>query len=116
MKLPDGRTVFVEVPGRLVTKDRSGEAAFLPQAVYLLDQVRALAMSALERSPTPGYIVSLRAALGMTQAEFGERIGVDKLTVSRWERGEVRPKSKSVAAIERLRRQATRRGVPIPAQ
>jgi len=114
MKLPDGRTVFVEIPARWVTQDRSGETAFRPEAVYLLDRVRALAMSASQRTPSPGHIVALREALGITQAQFGERIGVDKLSVSRWERGAVRPSAESVAAMERLRKQATRRGVAIP--
>ncbi len=114
MKLPDGRILFVEVPGRWVIKDRSGETAFLPPAVRLLDRLRALAMSALERPPSPGYITSLREGLGLTQAEFGEQIGVDKMSVSRWERGTVRPSDASLAAMERIRRAAIRRGVTMP--
>lgn len=114
MKLPDGRTLYVEVPGRWVTKDRDGSPAFLPPAVKFLDRVRALAMK-LDRAPTPGFITSLREALGMTQAEFGERIGVDKMTVSRWERGTLRPSEESLAAIAKLRDRATRSGVTLPA-
>ena len=41
MKLPDGRTVFVEVPGRMAVRDRSGELAFMPEGVRFLDRVRA---------------------------------------------------------------------------
>jgi DNA-binding XRE family transcriptional regulator len=115
MTLPDGRTEFLEIPGRWVTRDRSGETGFLPQAVYLLDRVRALAISASDRPPRPGYIRSLRQALGMTQADFAARVGVDKLTVSRWERGAVRPRPESLGAIERLRKRAARRGVTVPA-
>lgn len=36
-------------------------------------------------------IVSLRAQLGLSQAEFGRRLGADQTTVSRWERGLQRP-------------------------
>ncbi len=114
MKLPDGRTLFVEVPGRWVTKDRDGSPVFLPGAVRFLDRVRALATK-LDRAPSPGFITSLREGLGMTQAEFGERIGVDKMTVSRWERGTLRPSDESLAAVAKLRDKATRSGVTIPA-
>jgi DNA-binding XRE family transcriptional regulator len=114
MKLPDGRTLYVEVPGRWVTKDRDGTPAFLPPAVKFLDRVHALAMK-LDCAPSPGFITSLREALGLTQAEFGERIGVDKMTVSRWERGTLRPSDESLAAIAKLRDRATRSGVTIPA-
>jgi len=112
MKLPDGRTLYVEVPGRWTTTDRGGRPAFLPQAVEFLDRVRALAVK-LDRPPTPGYIVALREALGLTQKELGERIGVDKMTVSRWERGALRPSAESLTAMEELRRKAVRRGVAI---
>ena len=78
-----------------------------------LDRVRALAMK-LDRPPSPGFITSLREALGLTQAEFGERIGVDKMTVSRWERGALRPGDESLAAIAELRNRAARSGVTIP--
>ncbi len=115
MKLPDGRIIYVEVPGRWVTRDRSGKPAFLPPAVKLLDRIQALAMSVLDRPPSPGYIVSLREALGLTQEEFGARLGVDKMTISRWERGTVRPGGPSLAALERVRREAARKGVAIPA-
>ena len=115
MKLPDRRIIYVEVPGRWVTRDRSGKPAFLPPAVRLLDRIQALAMSVLDRPPSPGYIVSLREALGLTQEEFGDRLGVDKMTVSRWERGTVRPRAASLAALEKIRRAATRKGVALPA-
>jgi DNA-binding XRE family transcriptional regulator len=113
MKLPDGRTVYVEVPGRWVMKDRGGETAFLPDGVAFLDRVRALAMK-LNRAPSPGYITTLREALGMTQAEMGDKMGVDKLTISRWERGALRPNASSLGKLEKLRDDAIRRGVVIP--
>ena len=115
MKLPDGRTLYVEVPGRWTTTDKSGEIAFLPEAVRFLDRIRAMAtrLDAQGGCPSPGFITSLREALGLTQQEMAERIGVDKMTVSRWERGTLRPSPESLAALERLRRQAARRGVLI---
>ncbi len=114
MKLPDGRTLYLEGPGRWVVADRGGKPALVPDGVAFLDRVRALAIK-LDRPPGPGYIVALREALGMTQKEFAERIGVDKMTVSRWERGALRPSDESLAVVEQLRKQAVRRGVTIPA-
>ena len=114
MKLPDGRTLYVEVPGRWVTEDRDGSPALLPDAVQFLDRVQALAQR-LDRPPSPGFITSLREALGLTQKELGEQLGVDKMTVSRWERGALKPSDESLAAVDDLRRRAVRRGVTIPA-
>ena len=37
------------------------------------------------------YIASLRKAVGLTQAELGERLGVTGQAVSGWERGEFLP-------------------------
>lgn len=113
MRLGDGRTLFVEVPGRWVAKDRGGASALKPDAVRFLDRVRALATK-LDRAPSPGYITSLREALGYTQRQLGEQLGVDKMTVSRWERGTLRPSEQSLEAIQTLRQQAVRRGVTIP--
>jgi len=115
MRLPDGRTVCVEVPGRWVAADHDGTPAFLPDGVAFLDRVRALFLSALDRPPSPGYITRLREGLGLTQRIFGERIGVDKMTVSRWERGTMRPSNEALAAIEKLRKTAVRRGVALSA-
>ena len=114
MKLRDGRTLFVEVPGRWMTRDRDGTPGFLLPAVRFLDRIRVLAMSVLDRAPSPAYIATLREALGLTQARFGERIGVDKMTVSRWERGTVRPGKAALKAIEKVRKESVRRGVTIP--
>jgi len=112
-RLPDGRTLYVEVPGRWVTEDRDGTPALLPPAVRFLDRVQALATSALDRPPSPGYITVLREALGMTQRQFAERVGVDKMTVSRWERGAVRPSEGAMRGIEKLRKESTRRGITL---
>jgi hypothetical protein len=114
MRLPDGRTLCVEVPGRWVSADRDGTPAFLPEAVEFLDRIRALFVSALDRPPSPGYITRLREAIGMTQKEFGDQLGVDKMTVSRWERGTMRPSVKATKAMDGLRKRSARRGVAIP--
>ncbi|TVQ77235.1 MAG: XRE family transcriptional regulator [Phycisphaeraceae bacterium] len=110
MPLHDGRMVLVLVPMQHVRKDRSWEIAFTPDGVRLLDRVRALA-AALPETPTPGMIRTLREALGMTQAALGEKIGVDKLTVSRWERGTMTPSAGAVKKLDALRRKLGRRGV-----
>lgn len=108
--LPDGRTLFVLVPSRYCRTDRTGEVLFTPEGQRFLDRVQALA-SRVPPEPTPGLIRALREALGLTQAQLGEAVGVDKITVSRWERGATKPGKDSAAALERLRKQAGRRGV-----
>lgn len=113
MRLPDGRTLYVEVPGRHVQRDRDGEPAFNPEGVAFLDRIRALAMP-LTQPPSPGYIARLREALGMTQRELGERLGVNLLTVSRWERGTRRPNSESMKRLRDIADTARRRGVVLP--
>lgn len=40
---------------------------------------------------TAQWIKNLRVALGLTQAELAERVGVTFVTVSRWENGLARP-------------------------
>ena len=59
------------------------------------------------------HITTFREALGMTQKELGEALGVDGMTVSRWERGALRPSAASLQAIEKLRKRAVRRGIAI---
>ena len=110
MKLADGRRVYVEVPGRWTLRDRGGEIGFTLAGARFLDRVRAL-MIRVEGPPSPGYLISLREALGLTQAELGRKIGVNKLTVSRWERGELRPSAASIGALRSLRDRLTRQGV-----
>ncbi|MBI1851047.1 MAG: helix-turn-helix domain-containing protein [Planctomycetes bacterium] len=56
-------------------------------------------------------MAALRDALALTQKEMGELIGVNKLTISRWERGTLRPSPESIRALERLRKTAARKGV-----
>lgn len=49
-------------------------------------------------------VKGIRKELGMTQKVFAEELGVDEITVSRWERGERRPSRLALRSIERLRR------------
>ncbi len=109
MKLADGRALYVEVPGRYAERDRSGRLAFTPEGVRFLDRVRALA-SPLDTPPRPAFISNVRQALGMTQSEFGQAVGVDKMTVFRWERGTTRPGSGALQRLRRLIARVKRRG------
>lgn len=111
-RLPDGRTLFVLVPGRWCERDAGGEVLFKPEAARFLDRVQALAMETPAR-PTPGFIRALREGLGLTQTRFAERVGVDKMTVARWEWGLLKPGREKVPAIDRVRKEAARRGVVI---
>ncbi len=47
-------------------------------------------------------LVKVRSGLGLSQAKMGERLGVPKNTVSRWETGETAPDAHSLAAIYSL--------------
>jgi len=49
----------------------------------------------------------------MTQEQFGRRVGVDKMSVSRWERGTMRPSDTAVKAIEKLRKKFIHHGVTV---
>jgi DNA-binding transcriptional regulator YiaG len=112
MRFADGRTLAVAVPGRMVHRDRSGEIAFSPDGVRFLDHLRALFMP-LDRAPSPAFVRRLREALGMTQQEFAREIGLDKLTVARWEWGKLKPGKQSIRAIQRVRTNAVRHGVSL---
>lgn len=110
--LPDGRTLFVLIPARWCEVDVTGEIVFSAAAARFLDRVRAMAMPA---KSTAGYIRSLREALGLTQEQFGRKLGVSKMTVARWEWGKVQPRPQALKSIEQLRRAAGRRGTVIAA-
>jgi DNA-binding XRE family transcriptional regulator len=113
MRLRDGRTLAVEIPGRWTTQDRDGSLALLPPAVHFLDRLQVL-FSPMRTPPSPAYIKTLREALGLTQTGLGERLGVAKITISRWERGDLRPGGESLAKLESLRREVAREGAVFP--
>jgi DNA-binding transcriptional regulator YiaG len=91
--------------------DRSGQPLLLPPAVRALDRLRAV-FTAQEKI-TPGFIVSLREAMELTQEQFGRKLGVSKMTISRWECGRMRPGHFMDAAIRDLQAQVQRKGVKI---
>lgn len=49
-----------------------------------------------------GSLKSRRDALGLSQEALGEKIGVDGMTVSRWERGESLPQRRFWSGLEQL--------------
>lgn len=51
---------------------------------------------------TAAQILALRKHLGLSQAAFAARVGVHSMTVSRWERGTVRPSTDTVRMLRRL--------------
>lgn len=91
--------------------DRSGRPLLLPPAVRALDRLRAVFAS--QDKLTPGFIVSLREAMGLTQEQFGRELGVSKMTVSRWECGRMKPGLSTAAAIRDLQARAQNNGVKI---
>ena len=113
VSLGDGRMLAISLRPAWVKADRSGQPLLLPPAVRALDRLRAL--FARQRRITPGFIVSLREAMGLTQKQFAQKLGVSKMTVSRWECGRMRPSSTTTAAIVALQSRAQRQGVTIDA-
>jgi DNA-binding transcriptional regulator YiaG len=111
--VPFGRDGMLAISLRAgwVKADRSGQPLLLPPAVRAVDRLRAVFSA--QQQMTPGFVISLREAMGLTQEQFGRRLGVTKMTVSRWECGRMRPSPSVVAAIRRLRARAQREGVKI---
>lgn len=68
----------------------------------LVDEVRHL-----RRMPTPALARAIRESAGLSQARVAEALGVDRVTVTRWETGRRRPRGQIareyVALIEKLR-------------
>jgi len=50
--------------------------------------------------PRHADVVEVRKNLGLTQAQFGQLLGVHEMTVSRWERGEFPPTPYQQTLIE----------------
>lgn len=53
---------------------------------------------------TGDEIRRLRERLGVSQVELARRLGVDGISVSRWERGVTRPSRLAIRALDHLRR------------
>lgn len=51
-------------------------------------------------------ILDIRKALGLSQAEMAERLGLNQSTISRFERGELAPDKRTILAAQALFSQA----------
>ena len=107
----EGGLLAINLRAAWLKADRSGQPLLLPPAVRALDRLRAV-FAAQERL-TPGFITSLREAMGLTQSELAEKVGVSKMTVSRWECGRMQPGPAMANAILKLQAEARRDGVKI---
>lgn len=56
---------------------------------------------------TPTQVLALRTALGLTQVELAERIGVSSTTIQGWERGRKNPSRMAIKSLESLSRKKT---------
>ena len=107
----EGGLLAINLKAAWLKPDRSGQPLLLPPAVRALDRLRAV--FTVQEMLTPGFITSLREAMGLTQSEFGEKVGVSKITVSRWECGRIRPGPAMASALLKLQVKARREGVKI---
>lgn len=63
----------------------------------LLDEVRAA-----RRLPPPAMRRAIRQAAGVTQQRIADELGVDRVTVTRWEAGRRHPRGELAARYTRL--------------
>lgn len=54
----------------------------------------------------PQTILKIRTALGWTQRDMAERLGVKPLTVLRWENGQSKPYARNIRQLRQLARRA----------
>ena len=111
LSLGQNRMLAISLPADWLKPDRSGQPLLLPKAVRAIDRLRAMFTN--QQRLTPGFIISLREGLGLTQAEFGKKLTVSKMTVSRWECGRMRPSRNAASAILKLQAEARKKGVKI---
>lgn len=64
---------------------------------------------------TADEIKALRLALGLTQVELANRLGVRFATVNRWENGRANPSPLALLALETLARQTGEPAAAVPA-
>jgi DNA-binding transcriptional regulator YiaG len=107
----DNAMLAISLRAAWVKADRSGVPLLLPPAVRALDRLRAVFTP--QEKITRGFIFSLREAMGLTQEQFGRKLGVTKMTVSRWECGRMRPSRPMVAAIRSVQARLKNKGVKI---
>lgn len=58
----------------------------------------------------PEEIVRLRKALGISQPQLAEYLGVHPMTVSKWERGAALPTQYQIEMMEKFRKAANKNG------
>lgn len=93
------------------------EIAFLKRRVQVLEQqLRRLSKTAAKNAPAVNTedsterrfsakgLAKHRTRLGLSAQSLGALIGASALSVYKWEKGEVRPRAKHLAAIAQLRR------------
>ena len=90
----------------------TGQLSYTPSALRTLDRLRAV-LQELDMTSSPGHICSLRDALGLTQQQFAQRLKVASQTVSRWERGEIRPGTTAIERLRRLQKTIRAKGIAI---
>jgi DNA-binding transcriptional regulator YiaG len=105
----DGGMLAIALRAAWLKPDRSGRPLLLPPAVRAVDRLRAVFTN--QEKLTPGFVISLREGMGLTQSEFGQKLGVSKITVSRWECGRMRPGATTARAILKLQAEARHEGV-----
>lgn len=110
MSLPDGRTLFIRVPGKYVIYDRSGEMAFNPDGARFLDHIRAVAIETPD-TPSPGYIKAVREAMKLTQAELANKLDYSLISIKKWEAGDAKPGKKAVDRLRHLVDTVAKRGL-----
>lgn len=63
----------------------------------LLDEVRTR-----QPLPSPSLARAIRESVGVSQARLAQELGVDRVTVARWELGVRRPRGDRAASYARL--------------
>ena len=72
-----------------------------PRVNHLASVVRFLGFNPFQNGDTMAQrLISHRKALGVTQAAFAARLGVDPSTLARWERGQREPTGRFAASVE----------------
>lgn len=59
----------------------------------------------------PEFVRQLRVRLQLNQTDFGERVGVERQTVSEWEKGKARPSLLNAALLDAMAKEV---GFPVP--
>ena len=114
LRLKDGRTLYFNLPADQVSHDYDGRMLLRPGAIRLIERARALA-TPLTRQSSPGHLITVRDAFGLSVASFAERIGVGEDTVAQWEKGKASPSAETLETLRKLVKAATERGVILAA-